>query len=561
MSVEFFIANRLIRKNGQGTNVSKPIIRISIISITLAIVVNLVTVAIVTGFQNEIRSKVSGFNAPLLITKKGFSSVFEALPFHKQDPLSEEIKSIEGVTNAQYVAYKPALLQSQKFDNTIKIKGKNEVVKNQQEISGVLFKGVSTNYDWTFIKKHLKEGRIPKNTKNYLQEIIVSESISTLLHFNLNDTVVAFFVKNQPVKRQYRVVGIYDTGLEEYDRKMVFCPLEEVQKLNDYGASIDIFVADTLAQNGALVVRTTSTGNDEDTYFDWGNGLSTYTGCYLHTLQDTLLKVNMLQADVYGGSKKIASAELAIKCPKNLPYVKSTDLSRDEEGNLKIQFLTNGNAELTTRSGDKVVISTKNTFSTTNEFVGAIEVQLSDWRNTKAMQQKLEDICEMRPTKEGDLLEVINIEESEPDLFVWLSFLDYNVYIIILLMLVIGIINIGSALLVLIVMRTNFIGIFKALGASNWSIRKIFILQAAHLIVRGMLIGNAIGLGLCFVQWYFEPFTLDPKVYFLDKVPVELTIIGWALVNLITFLVCVISLLLPSWFVTRIAPVKAIRFN
>ena len=167
----------------------------------------------------------------------------------------------------------------------------------------------------------------------------------------------------------------------------------------------------------------------------------------------------------------------------------------------------------------------------------------------------------MKPTENGDIVSVKSILEEERDLFNWLSFLDINVIIIITLMIIIGIINMGSALLVMIIARTNFIGILKAMGAKNWSIRKIFILQASHLILRGMLYGNVIGITLCFLQSRFGLIKLDPTVYYLSQVPIELTIKHWLLLNLVTFIVCASALLIPSIIISRIRPIKSIKFD
>jgi lipoprotein-releasing system permease protein len=158
-------------------------------------------------------------------------------------------------------------------------------------------------------------------------------------------------------------------------------------------------------------------------------------------------------------------------------------------------------------------------------------------------------------------MQVSSILDTENDLFAWLSFLDYNVYIIIFLMLLIGVINVGSAMLVLIVVRTSLIGMLKAMGARDWSIRKLFLYQAAFLIGRGLLYGNIIGFLLCYIQLKFSVLTLDPVVYYLDKVPIEINLLSWLLVNLITFAVCMVSLIVPSYVVTKISPTKAIRFN
>jgi lipoprotein-releasing system permease protein len=170
-------------------------------------------------------------------------------------------------------------------------------------------------------------------------------------------------------------------------------------------------------------------------------------------------------------------------------------------------------------------------------------------------------MLEMRPDSEGQLIQVKSILDNESDLFAWLSFLDFNVYIIIILMLVIGVINVGSAMLVIIVLRTNLIGILKAMGATNWSIRKIFLYQAAYLICKGLFYGNLIGISLCWLQSAFGIIALNPTIYYIDKVPMELTIFNWMAINLITFFVCIASLIIPSYVVTSISPTKAINFN
>ena len=175
MSFEFFISNRLVKNKSQDKKVSKPIVRISVISIALAIVVNLITIAIVTGFQNEIRKKVTGFNAPLFISKTGSSSIYECEPFKINKNSIAKIKNIEGVKGVTTISYKPALFQSSKFLDTIKlVNGKDSLIQ-RQEISGVMMKGVPMSYDWEFIQKHLVKGRIPRYNKNNISnEIIVT---------------------------------------------------------------------------------------------------------------------------------------------------------------------------------------------------------------------------------------------------------------------------------------------------------------------------------------------------------------------------------------------------
>ena len=128
-------------------------------------------------------------------------------------------------------------------------------------------------------------------------------------------------------------------------------------------------------------------------------------------------------------------------------------------------------------------------------------------------------------------------------------------------MIIIGIVNIGSVLLVMIVVRSNFIGILKSLGASDWSIRKVFLYQTGFLILKAMLIGNIIGLGLCYLQYEFQLITLDSSIYFLSHVPIELSILSILFINAITFITCMASLLVPSYVIARISPAKSIKFN
>jgi lipoprotein-releasing system permease protein len=170
-------------------------------------------------------------------------------------------------------------------------------------------------------------------------------------------------------------------------------------------------------------------------------------------------------------------------------------------------------------------------------------------------------LVELIPDESGAMLEVNSIKDTEKELFLWLGFLDINVLIILVLMLLIGIINMGSAMLVLIVVRTNFIGMMKAIGASNWKIRKVFLIQAGYLILRGMFWGNFIGIGFCFLQKYTGLISLNPEVYYLSQVPIQLDLVHVIMLNLGTLIICLLALVIPSYVITRINPVKAIRFD
>jgi lipoprotein-releasing system permease protein len=557
LSFEIFISRRLIQNKLQGIKVSKPIVRISILSIALAIVVNVVTVAIVTGFQHEVRNKITGFNAPLFISKKGTKQIFEGDAVFKDQKALNELAGINGLKGISPVVFKPAMLQSTRFSDTIHLSNGKDSLINRQDILGVVMKGVVEEYDWTFIKQHLVSGRV-LNFQQKQEELVLSKRMADQLNYSLNDTISVYYVKNQPVLRKYKVVGIYQTGLEEYDQKLVFCRLPEVQKMNDFGIKTKIIIDDKLS-NGKIVLKAGVEGKASNLLYDWGAGPDIYGGFYLPYLSDTNFRLIVYQSDPLKGTQTpIDTSYIQINCSQ--AFVASSALLQDENGELIKESIGINSYQMTSSLATVQVTETEG-LGTGKNFVSGFEVQITDWNQLKHVEEEIRSIIEMRPNENNELMQVSSILDTERDLFAWLSFLDYNVYIIIFLMLLIGVINVGSAMLVLIVVRTNLIGMLKAMGARDWSIRKLFLYQAAHLIGRGLLYGNSVAFVLCFIQLKFAVLKLDPLVYYLDKVPVEMNPMSWFLVNLVTFVVCMISLIVPSYVVTKISPTKAIRFN
>jgi lipoprotein-releasing system permease protein len=186
--------------------------------------------------------------------------------------------------------------------------------------------------------------------------------------------------------------------------------------------------------------------------------------------------------------------------------------------------------------------------------VAGFEVLINDFRD-------IDPLTDFVNGEIGYQLKATNIKTQNVQVFAWLNAQDLNAVIVIVLMLIVSSINMISALLILILERTNMIGILKALGATNWDIRRIFLYNAGYLIGRGLLWGNVIALALCFAQRQFGLFRLNPESYFVSQVPVNIDALFIVLLNLGTMAVCVLMLLLPSYIVTRITPVKAIRFS
>ena len=193
--------------------------------------------------------------------------------------------------------------------------------------------------------------------------------------------------------------------------------------------------------------------------------------------------------------------------------------------------------------------------------VSGFEIFIKNFDDLEKMTQAVNDAVGYRISENEPAVKVINIKNKYPQIFDWLSFQDINVVIIIVLMLVVAGFNMISGLLILILEKTNLIGILKALGSEDKTIRSVFMIQAAYLIAKGLFWGNLVGIGLAFIQQKTGLITLDPTSYYIKNVPVNLELIHILLLNLGSMAAIVLMLLIPSQLVSRITPVKAIKFN
>ena len=562
MSSEFFIALKLIKSEVKGRKVSRPIVRISIISISLAIIVNLVTLAVVTGFKQEIRHKITGFGSHFFLKTAGDASPYETEPILKNHPALEQLQGVDQIEGIHAVAYKPALIQSKGIEKRIKLTSGKDSILFKQDVQGVIFKGFSTPAHWNFFRENLIEGKIPdfKQMKD-VEPIVISKKTASLLNYKLKDTIDAFFVRQSPVKRQFVIEGIYSTGLEEFDKKLVLTNLPIVQELNDWGLNASIRILDTLSQ-GNLIVSAEITGGDGNYQYDWGDGFQRYAGFMFCPKADTTIR--LITKSIFLSEDK-----------KQKTLIDTSHIKLKVHDSPNCEFILNENGEIDKeyldQAGNHYKIETANKGwievmhvdgnSTSLNFVSGYEIALKNWDDLDSKSVELKKLVELIPDESGSMLEVNSIKDTEKELFLWLGFLDINVLIILVLMLLIGIINMGSAMLVLIVVRTNFIGMMKAIGASNWTIRKVFLIQAGFLILRGMFWGNLIGIGFCLLQKYTGIISLNPEVYYLSQVPIQLDLWHVLSVNIGTLIVCVVALIIPSYVITRINPVKAIRFD
>ncbi len=415
MNYELFLAKRLIADKQHKNSVSSPIIKIAIIAIALGLIIMMIAIATSIGLQHKIREKISGFNGHVQITN--FDNNFSEItlkPVTKNQDFYPKFETVNGVKNVQVYATKAG------------------IIRTENDFEGIVLKGVSTDYQWQFFKEYLIKGRIPNFTgKKKSNEVLLSQLIADRMHFSLGQEFNVLFMKDDPAKapipRVFKIVGIYNSGFQDFDESVVIGDIRHIQKLNKW-------------------------------------------------------KANQ---------------------------------------------------------------------------VGGFEVFIEDFSKIK---EKGAAIYQALPSV-PDQLESNTIVEKYRGLFEWIALFDTNTYLIIFIMILVAGINMITALLVIILEKTQMIGILKALGSTNWSIRKLFLYNASYLILRGLFWGNFIGISLLYLQHYFKILKLDPATYYVDVVPVYIHFGYIILLNIGTLILCYAMLIVPSIVISKVSPVKAIKFD
>jgi len=408
LNFELFIARGILSR--ERGNFSRPIVRISIISIALGIAVMILSLAITDGFKDAISQKVIGFGSHIKITNFDLNKSFESDPVDMQQPFYPSLADSAGIRHIQVFATKSGL------------------AKSEDQIHGVVLKGIWTDFDQTFFKENIVEGELIEiDPEKRTNDILISKLIADKLQFKLGDEVRIYFINPDEISprgRKFVIKGIYETGLEEFDDLFVIGDLRHIQRLN--------------------------------------------------------------------------------KWEKNQ--------------------------------------------------VSGFEVFVDDFRN---MTGAYETVINTIPYQ----MNAESIQDLYPQIFDWLDLQDLNVIIILVLMIAVATINMVSTLLILILEKTNMIGILKALGTKNTSVRKVFLYNAVYIIGKGLIWGNVIGLAIAILQQQFGFLHLDQESYYVSSVPIQLNVLPIILLNAGTLAVCVLFLLVPSYVITRISPVKAIRWE
>ncbi len=406
MSIERFIARKILFNAPRSF--SRYIVSIAIVAVALSLSVMIVATAMVSGFQKEISSKVFGFWGHIHITKFGFGKSFEDNPVSIDEPFYPSLDTFDNVRHIQVFANKAG------------------IIKTSDQIEGIILKGVGKDFDWNFFRNYLVRGEVFSTTDSAeSRNVLISSQTAGRLSLDTGDVISIYFIQNPPRMRRLEIAGIYNSGLEEYDKYYALVDIRQVQRLND-----------------------------------WSDSLVSGFEVYL---------------DDVGGLEK---------------------------------------------SADDI-------------YYGVL----------------------------GPDLISQTIKEIYPNIFDWLKLQNMNEIIILFLMTLVAAINMITCLLILMLERTNMVGILKALGAENGSIRKIFLYKAAYILALGLLAGNAIGISICLLQKHFGIIRLPEESYYVSVAPVEINLLNVALVNAGTFIVCMATLLLPALIAGRITPVKAIRFQ
>jgi lipoprotein-releasing system permease protein len=509
LNSSLFIARRLAFKSKYKKSFARPIMRFAVLSMTMGMAVMLIAIAIVTGFQKEIRDKVIGFGSHITITSLTSNRSMESSRLSIHQEFYPGIDTVKGIRHIQIFATKPGILET------------------EMDVQGVVVKGIGADFDWDFFGDKIVSGkRLSLDSSKVLPELIVSQTIANRLKINSGDRVQLYYPdpKKGLAARNYTIVGIYHTGLADFDKEWILTDVRHLQQINHWGIRGNLMITDS-CNMGRVGIAAKGYGGQGAHTFTWSDSLRSGPGPhYFEILSDTTIQVII------------------------------SDITKSHPDTLGFRFLTSNKNSLESICAQNLIINSYESGSTDQDYVGGFEIILDNYDQLLKMDDLIYDNLDFG-------LKTQTITDQVPEIFNWLEMLDTNVFIIIALMILVSVINISSALLILILERTNTIGLLKVMGSSSWNIRKIFIYQAAYIIIKGLFWGNLLGIGLVLIQKYTHFFSLEQANYFLSFVPVNLTLEHVLILNAGVLIISITLMILPSYYISKISPVKAIRFN
>lgn len=399
LKINLFIAKSL-NTGGKENLPGKRNSLIAALSIAVSMVVMIAAISISDGFSKEIGDKVTGFAGNLVVKVPGEEPTNNVYPLTVTNSLLDSLSLINGVDIVQGIAYSSG------------------VVKYNDQIEGVLLKGVSKNYNWNFVKDHLNEESLTLWRDSLgSDEIVISARLASKLNLKIGERPFFYFIGESVKVRRYTVAGVFDARLEELDKGLIFCNIENVRGVLDW----------------------------EDDQFS------------------------------------------------------------------SLEILTKGKT------------------------------------NKEEIEQLFDDA------------DVASPDELFPHLFDWLKLLDFNVLIVIILMMVVAGFNMISGLLILLFEKISMIGLLKSLGMRNSSIHKIFMYRAISIVLKGMVAGNIFAMGLLYIQKIFKVVSLDPENYFVTHIPVDINFLKIIILDLAALVVIAAILYIPSSFISGMEPDKSLR--
>jgi lipoprotein-releasing system permease protein len=544
----------IVRKTSKAEqkSFSRVILNIAIVAIALSMTVMIIASSMVAGFKAAISEKMFGFWGHIHITREFAPSsyAFESSPLSLRQPYYPSLDTLGRIAFTRLEGEKTVEQRSQAGIAYIQtFANKAGIIKTKEQIEGIVLRGVGSDYHWSYLKKYMIEGDTlaPRlNNESPKDEILISETTAKRLKLQLGDEFPIYFVQGESsVARRFKIRGIFRTGLEEYDRRYALVDLGVVQSLNNWRPFRTYGPVLWLNQEG-LALHGLSEGSADE---EWA------------AVQQQLRSGQSLDLSQSEQPQALVSVQMAEQ--KGWKLGQTIRLSFQEEPEDSIvhfEMPIVGLFEGKSAKQIKTIYLPWQQLQKPNQWLSP---QVSGF---EIFVEQIADMDIFGEYLNGDLLAGENqyantIRQREPAIFDWLNLTDINEKVLTILMILVAIINMTTALMILILERTNTIGLLKALGASNWAIRKVFLYHAGYLILRGLFFGNLIGLGFCFLQAHFQFITLPEELYYVSYAPIQINWIQILLLNLGTIVLTLVVLILPSWLVAKIDPVKAIGYK
>lgn len=552
LGTELFIARKML-KGGFEKKISKPIVNLASFGIVLGVMVMILSVSVAEGFQTEVRDKVLGFGGHIQITESfGNDSQESSKMLINQDWL-EDLEDDPILNHVQKIAYKPVIIQSKLSSDT------TTDGKEIREISGIIFKGISDDYNYSFVENALLKGKIPQydSNDNKNDSILISLFTANQLKIDTGDKVSCFFVTDAGPKQKNLVIGgIYETGLEDFDKEFAFIDLSQIQSINKWGIETYIEIEEHCS-NGFVILRAETFGGNGHYFHSWNGSTFNEANRIPLCLEKPEILVELVSSDVISSGYFEEPGLYSLPDTAWLHIVKSKDSTScdcaSSEASTDLNYL-NDSVTIFYVNNVKYTATLRTSGGTNQYYCGGYEVLVSNFSD-------LQEAKKSTSYYTNNVFNVQSIIDRHPDIFNWLNMLDLNVIIIISLMILVAIINMTSALLVIILERTRMIGILKSIGTNNWTVRKIFLFNGSFIILRGIIIGTGLALLVILLQNTFGFLTLSQSNYYVNKVPMHFVWSSIILINIGSFLICNFAMVLPSFLITRITPVKAIKFE